>query len=314
MFFLTPTLLLNKNLNENIIEGIYTPGWKAITPSGIDDLISTIDRNQLNTLMVNVKNARGELFYNPETDLAKKIGSQAKTKEGLPRTLNFDYLFEQASKHNLRLIARHVMFWDNNLYDKQENFRLYQNGSQRWVDMTNDDVINYNLSLLEEESKLGFDEIVLDYIRFPTTNKFGSERKKCKVIDEIVEKAREKVNIDLGVQVFGYTAWHHSKAGVGQRIETLQDNVDVIYPMLYPSHFHPKSFGFENPSDYPYEFISMGFENAVKKVKNTKIIPMIQAFWYNPEKIKLQIDAVHDFNMPGYICWNSSGNYEILKK
>ena len=61
MFFLTPTLLLNKNLNENIIEGIYTPGWKAITPSGIDDLISTIDRNQLNTLMVNVKNARGEI-------------------------------------------------------------------------------------------------------------------------------------------------------------------------------------------------------------------------------------------------------------
>lgn len=33
-----------------------------------------------------------------------------------------------------------------------------------------------------------------------------------------------------------------------------------------------------------------------------------------PKDIKALLDAVKDCNMPGSVCWNSTGDYEELKK
>lgn len=300
------------------VKGIYAPGWRAVSKTGIDNLVNFANENNINTFMINVKNVRGELFYPAKNSLAKKIDCQVRTAEGSKRSLYFDYLMEQADKNNIRLIARHAMFWDNNLYDGVEKFRLWMREHKRfdekWVDLRKDEVIDYNLELLQEEQKLGFDEIVLDYIRFPDTNRFGNSEEKCCTIDKIVEKASKAVSsIDFSVQVFGYAAWDYRKAGVGQRVQTLSPHVDIIYPMVYPSHFWPGSLGFENPVEHPYEFVSLGYKEAVKKVKdNTKIMPMIQAFGYLPKNILSQIKAVYDNNMPGFVCWNPTGKYEVL--
>ncbi len=294
-------------------EGIYVPGWKAVSRNSIDRLVNFVRRNGLNTLMIDVKNARGELFYTPRSLLARRIGSQARTRDGRTVSLPMDYLLDLASHHRLKLIARHVMFRDLRLYQAREDFRLWSKGTQQWVDMRQKGVVEYNLDLLTEEKKFGFSEIALDYIRFPATNKFGAGTEKCAIIDSIVRTARETVGKDaeLGVQVFGYTAWHHRKAGVGQRIPTLAPHVDVVYPMLYPSHFWPGSFGFKDPSRHPYEIIAMGYKAAMGQVgTGTRVIPMIQAFRYSREDVRAQLKAVRDLEMPGYICWNSAGAYE----
>lgn len=314
---LFPFNIFSSLKTKNQIKGIYIPGWKAISRKSIDNFIELLDKTEINTLMIDVKNARGEIFYEPRNELALEIDAQAQTSEGHTRKLNLNYLFKKIKNKNVRLIARHVMFRDHHLYKKIPKFRLFGKHNERWVNLMKKEVVDYNLDLLKQESLLGFDEIVLDYIRFPATNNFGTLKEKCGVIDNIVKKIKKNLptNIDLGVQIFGYSAWDHWRAGVGQRISTLAPNVNSIYPMIYPSHFWPGSFGFANPNNYPYEFIVMGYTEAMKKIRDdTKIIPMIQAWGYSPEKISDQISATKDYRMPGYICWNSRGKYQKLEK
>lgn len=312
-----PNIGFSFNWQNSKVKGIYVPGWKAVSKKDINKFLGIVKNTEINTLMIDVKNANGKIFYSPENELAQKIGAQIRTKHEDLRKINIKYLLQKSREKNIRLIGRHVMFRDHLLYDKLKEFRLFRNKYQKWTNIRNQKVVNYNLELLKEESKMGFDEIVLDYIRFPTTNQFGGLIEKCEIIDDIVKQASNEIrhDLDLGVQVFGYSCWHHKKAGVGQRISTLDSNVDIIYPMVYPSHFWKGSFGFKNPSKHPYEFITMSYEQAIKKIKtNTKIIPMIQGFYYSPQDIFAQIKATRDFNMPGYICWNAKGNYQKLIK
>jgi hypothetical protein len=68
-------------------EGIYIPGWKAVSRKSVDRLVNFVRRSRLNTLLIDVKNARGELFYTPQSLLARRIRSQARTRDG--RTVHF---------------------------------------------------------------------------------------------------------------------------------------------------------------------------------------------------------------------------------
>ncbi len=259
--------------------------------------------------MVDIKNVRGELFYHPENSLALEISAQAKTVGKRPRTLDFKTLAR--AKDHVKLIGRHVMFWDNTLYEQRPDLMLFSKGVQHWVDLTKEEVIAYNIELLQQEQELGFDELVLDYVRFPATNKFGTESEKCEVIDNIVARISRELDIPFGLQVFGYTAWDHKKAGVGQRIESLCPYVDAIYPMLYPSHFWKGSFGFSDPSDNPYDIVRLGCLNAKKKIPGTtQLIPMLQAFSYSTEQIEAQIQAVDNAGCDGFVCWNPRGRYK----
>lgn len=289
------------------VRALYVPGWRAISKGSIDAYIETAERLNINTLMIDVKNANGEVFlpYAPEW-------ARAKTAEGYKRSINIAYIREQAPE--LRLIARHVMFRDKALYDHNPELQMMQKGNEFWVDMRKQEVLEYNFQML---SNLGmFDEVVLDYIRFPATQQFGTDEEKCDVIDAVVAEAARSSPVPLGVQVFGYAAWHYKKAGVGQRIQTLAEHADVIWPMIYPSHFWKPSFGYADPSQHPYEFITMGYEAAIKTLgvneHKTEIRPMLQAFRYGNEEMFAELKATRDSNMPGYAWWSPSGTYKLV--
>lgn len=298
--------------------GIYVPGWKGVNRYRIDILMDFMIENNLNTLMIDLKDAHGDLFYEPELELAQKIGAQTTTISGQHRSIYLDYLIESTYKNSIRLIGRHVMFSDKKLYNQMPEFRLKRGHKQYWVDMENAQVIDYNMELIRQESKMGFNEIVLDYIRFPDLQGFGTEDNRCNTIDTIVKMVNDilkEAGVGLGLQIFGYSAWSHNSSNVGQRIETLQLYADTLYPMLYPSHFHKGTLGYEDPNRYPFEIISSGYEAAISKITtNCHIIPMLQSFSYSPENISKQIMAVHSLHMPGYICWNPSGNYSKLSQ
>ncbi|WP_163707480.1 putative glycoside hydrolase [Mangrovibacterium lignilyticum] len=303
-------------LTDIQVRGIYLPGWKGVTRTRIQKVVDFLVANKLNTLMIDVKNALGELFYQPESELALRIGAQVSTIDGHKRSLDLDYLVSESHKRYIRIIARHTMFVDKALYKGVPEFGLAIGHNQYWVDMGDDDVVDYDLELLSQEAKFGFDEIVLDYIRYPDLPGFGKEDDRCDRIDrvaQLVQRILKGANVQLGLQVFGYSAWSHYKSNVGQRIETLQHYADRIYPMLYPSHFYGGTMGFARPEEHPFEIISMGYREAVAKITtDCQIIPMIQGFSYSPEQIAQQIKAVRKQNMPGFISWNPAGNHRKL--
>ncbi len=300
--------------NRNIIRGIYLPGWKVINHSRIDKVIRFCVKNKLNTIVVDLKNAHGEIFFKSQNITAQNIHARAETVDGHKRIIDFKYLDAQVKKYNIKLIGRFVMFRDAKLYAGRPELRLQEN--ETWVDLRKQEVIDYTNSLLDEAADLPVKEIVLDYIRFPDTSGFGSVNYKLDHIESIVKQASETVrakNKAFSVYVFGWVAWD-KRLRIGQKMGRLDPYVDVIYPMIYPSHFYPNSLKFKNPADHPYEIIERGYKAAVKRVKHAKIIPMLQIFWYKPEMVLEEIKSVYINDMPGYMCWNALGRYQLLER
>ena len=99
-------------------------GWKGIGTSSINSTIEQMKRLNLNTILIDVKNAHGELFYEPLQDRAKNL--QVKTGAGHVRKLNIDHLVNQAQKNDIRLVARHVMFRDEGLYMQEPQWQLHK--------------------------------------------------------------------------------------------------------------------------------------------------------------------------------------------
>ncbi len=305
--------LRNKIEQNDIMVAGYFPGWNLVNHQRIDRVMKSCERNGFNAIMVDLKNVRGELFFHPTTFLARYCNVVAKTVDGEQRVIDFEYLSKQAIKHNIRIIGRFVMFRDFKIYKELPEYRI--DSDEKWLDMRNDEVVEYTLSLINEITELPIDEIVLDYIRFPDLDGLGSSLSKRHCIEEIVERVSEvtkETAVDLSIYVFGWVAWDR-KQNIGQSIHSLSPYLDAIYPMLYPSHFYEGSLGYTNPSNHPYRVIEKGYNAAITGAGDTKIFPMIQVFWYSPSMVLEQIKAVYMTEMPGYGCWNATGNYKTVR-
>jgi hypothetical protein len=108
-------------------------------------------------------------------------------------------------------------------------------------------------------------------------------------------------------------AWKTADFGVGQLLETITPHVDVICPMLYPSHFPSGFLGKRNPGDYPLEIMELSMKRM--KSRTGKVIrPWVQGFWYKSGDINAQLDGLSAGGTTGWSVWNPSGNYSTTYK
>ena len=101
------------------------------------------------------------------------------------------------------------------------------------------------------------------------------------------------------------------------------DYVDVICPMLYPSHFEQDFLAFEPAQEPPYRIYRLGtLRNATIARDAVLIRPYVQAFYLNVSYDKLyydkayvqrEIQGVKDGANHGMIFWNNSGRYTDLE-
>ncbi len=168
--------------------------------------------------------------------------------------------------------------------------------------------------------KSGFDEIQLDYIRFPDGSVYYPLKKKYAVIEELLKKFREmtaKSNVKLSADIFGRIVYNQNDL-IGQKLEIFAGYTDVIYPMLYPSHYTGDRQRMSTPGDTVKE----GTVKGLKRVegKSVSIQPYIQAFPYNIQYAKvnleryvaLQITAVEETKARGWVAWNPNGDYSSV--
>lgn len=175
------------------------------------------------------------------------------------------------------------------------------------------------ISHIEEAAKLGFLEVQLDYIRYAdyqSLRKLGLDF-KYKVIDEILTKAEEaaqKNNVYISADLFGRVTLNHNDH-IGQKLEIFGKRMDVLYPMLYPSHYY-----FDNyRTTHPYHTVKEGIANSVERVgDSTRVVGYIQGFHMYVDKsglsfteyIRQQMQAVEDAGGDGWIIWNPYNKYE----
>jgi hypothetical protein len=207
-----------------------------------------------------------------------------------------------------------------------------------WLDPWNQNVWDYNIQLAVEAALLGFDEVNYDYIRFPSLEFSASDKDRLQLsregtaedrfanIASMLERSQRAINgagAYLSVDVFGYVAFQPIDL-IGQSVASMAPHTDYMCPMVYPSHFVPGEFGFDNPAEHPYEIIARSMEAGFKQIdgQRAKLRPWLQDFtliWvpkdqiveYGPDEVRAQIKAVEDSGQSvGWTLYDSSNLYD----
>ena len=138
--------------------------------------------------------------------------------------------------------------------------------------------------------------------------------------------AKEKLepyDVEVSVDIFGYSATLPEAPGIGQNFSKISENVDVISSMIYPSHW-TSYFGIEKPDLEPYELIKEYAKLENKKLAELKTPPVsrpwIQDFtatWlgkgnyipYGKEEVEAQIKALNEEGIDEFLLWNAGNRY-----
>src|SRR5688572_15106412 len=307
-------------------KGILLTGYTA-GGSRFDELVAMIDRTELNAVVIDIKDERGEISWTPRSPQA------AMAAAGRPKILDPEKTIRQLHSKDIYVIGRIVTFQDDYLPRARPDVAardagggLWENHkSLTWLDPYSTEAQDYAISLAIEAIELGFDEIQFDYIRFPTdgdTTKMWlshkDERLPHDVIADFLERAREQIvprGAYLSVDLFGLVALVSDDLGIGQRIEMIAEHVDYISLMLYPSHYNKGEYGIPDPEREPNKTVSLSLADAKRRLEGTgaKLRPWLQDFSlavpYTPVEVRAQIDAVEDAGINEWLLWNARNRY-----
>ena len=128
------------------VKGIYVTGAMAGT-SVMDDLIALVDRTELNTMVIDVKNDDGRVVYEMDTPMVSEIGSSKKLVSDMPG------LIQKCKEHDIYLIARIVAFKDPFLAENRTDLALHDESGNlfrdssglAWVNPYKEEVLEYLL-------------------------------------------------------------------------------------------------------------------------------------------------------------------------
>lgn len=316
-----------------VVRGIYLNKW-VFGRAKFQDLIRLADTTEVNAFVIDVKDATGELTYPSAVPTAIAIGANRS-----PSVRDARARLALLRERGIHAIARIVVARDPLLARGKRDWAIHdQHGGlwidglgEPWVDAFNDSVWIYSAQLAEEAVLLGFDEIQLDYVRFPDEPPARLNRtvyparrdneSKRAAIRRQVGMLRERVGrtgVPFTLDIFGLTGSATTDLGIGQVWEDLASQADVVLPMVYPSHYRRGSYGIAHPNAQPYVTVKRALEDAIKRTRAmdnpATIRPYLQSFSifrvrYTAAEVREQIRASEDLGLMDWVLWNSSGNY-----
>jgi hypothetical protein len=314
------------------VRALYLNAWAAGSSRKLAKLIDIADKTEINSFVIDVKEG-GEISYPSKVKLAIEAGANREYIRNVRR------LLDTLRAHNIYPIARIVVFKDPvlatakpELAVKNKDGTVWKdNKGKAWVDTYNRAVWDYNIALAREAIELGFSEVQWDYIRFtdaPMSYRAravypaAAGRTRQDAVREFMLYSREKLkdlNVPITADVFGLTVSTKGDMGIGQEWEKMIDAVDVILPMVYPSHYIPGNYGLSSPNAYPYRVIYRSMQDAMDRSKPfanaATIRPWLQAFTlgpprYGPAYVRAQIEAVYDAGLTEWVLWSPGSNYD----
>jgi hypothetical protein len=313
------------------IRGVYATAGATADDERFNNLIDMIDRTELNAIVLDIKDSAGIVFYDTDVEMAHEIGA-------VVPTYNVEQRLQQLEERGIYAIARIVIFEDPILAEAREDLAIMDSqeggiwrtfGGLPWVNPYREEVWNYNIDLMKEAVELGFDEIQLDYMRFPSDGPLNradygqesNEETRDQAIADFLRAAYDEIaptHAYLTGDIFGMTLWDPTEGGIGQNLVTVTEHLDYVLPMIYPSHFYEGSMGFDIPNDHPYEVIYQSLEHGAQFLPERlkpKIRPWLQDFTYGPgiqygdHEVREQIRATEDFGASGWMLWNAASSY-----
>jgi hypothetical protein len=315
------------------IRGIYLNAWTAGSSARRGRLIDLVRRTELNSVVIDIKDATGYVSFASEIPLAQEVGATGEIRiRDLPGLLN------ELEEAGVYPIARIVVAKDPILSAARPDLAIQDSAGGPWLDQKevmwlnfhNPEVWDYHLELALEVARAGFPEIQWDYVRFPdapenylsrTVYPGAMGRSKTLAVREFLGYTREALGaqgVQVTADVFGVTTSSRRDVGIGQLWEDFIDQVDAALPMVYPSHYWTGSFGIEEPNAHPYEIVRRALRDAVRRsavVEGAGLTrPWLQDFSlgdppYGSPEVRAQIQATYDAGIEEWILWNSGSRY-----
>lgn len=324
------------------VRGIYVTGHSA-GGSRFEKLLDLVDGTDLNSMVIDIKDDYGNITYKPddESPLASFGKPYMKDPEAVLKTLH---------EHDIYPIARIVVFKDS-VYAEENpelSFRrgenLWRNGrDEAFVSPFQKKVWEHNIEVAKEAAKMGFQDIQFDYVRFPegfenlTSDLSYGRGDYVDVADDVearvqavtdfvayAKKELEPFDVDISVDVFGFTVMVPNSPGIGQDIVKIGEHVDVLSSMIYPSHWGVGNLGIEKPDLKPYQLVKNYAVKEKEKLFRMETPPTsrpwIQDFtasWlgsgyykeYGKAEVEAQIKALNEAGIEEFLVWNPKNTY-----
>jgi hypothetical protein len=322
------------------VRGIYISRATASSKENLEKYAAFVKRNNLNALVIDVKDDEGTMLFKSQTALTYSPNANkdaAYTKEEIKQ------IIFHLKLQGIYLIARIVCFKDPTYARTHMNKAIvYKDTGEPymgvyrvpWASAYDRELWDYNIAVAKEAIEVGFDEIQYDYVRFPELTKDTRERVNLRrpgnetmaeAIYKFLVKSKKELepyNVPLAVDIFGLVPNVIDDLGIGQHWELISNTVDYVCPMVYPSHYANGSFRLPIPDAYPYETVYNSVSDGIIRNRHVpspaRIRPWIQAFtatWvkghitYTEKEIRKQIQALKDLGINEYMLWNASNRY-----
>jgi len=315
------------------VRGIYLNAWTAGSTRRREGLIALARRTEVNSFVIDIKDATGFVSHRTEVPLAREIGATEEI-----RIRDLPGLLDQLKEARIYPIARIVVGKDPLLAEGRPDLAIqdsaggvwFDQDSVRWLNFHDRRVWEYHVELAREVVRAGFPEIQWDYVRFPDAPEAlrarsvfpGSDgRTRAEAIRAFLGFSREALGREgalVTADVFGVTTSYRRDVGIGQVWESFIDQVDAALPMVYPSHYWTGSFGFEKPNAFPYEVVRRAMRDAVSRSALVEgagtVRPWLQDFTlgeprYGAPEVRAQIQGAYDAGVEEWILWNPGSRY-----
>ncbi len=321
------------------VKGIYMTGNTVGYAERFNKLIDMVKTTEINAVVIDVKDDSGMMTYASDLPDVAFTGANGKA-----RIKDIDAVMKVLRENDIYAIARVVTFKDRRAGDKYADLSVKNKSGGIWRDRNgmswlnpyNKDSWDYIVNIAEEAAIKGFNEIQFDYVRFPTDGNtkiidYGSSaagKSKAEAIAEFLSYGRERLSkkgVVVSADVFGLVTTSANDMHIGQHLESIAGSVDVICPMVYPSHYGKGSYGVAEPDFEPYKIVNRSMTVAQERISAMKgtegravLRPWLQDFTasylerykrYGLAEVRAQIDATYDSGAGEWLLWNAGNIY-----
>lgn len=314
-----PTALRPRPLPVEV-RGVHVTAALASLPGKLEEY-AALTRHGLNTIQLDVKDEGGVVAFRPAgVPLAREVGAVRSLYD--PRSA-----VQLLHRRGVYVIGRVVVFQDPVVARARPDLAVRRRGGGIWTTSAGLGWLNpydrrnwdYAVGVAAAAARAGFDEIMLDYVRFPSDGDVAAavypgrtSVPRGELIADFAAYAQRRL-APLGVRIstalFGLSATRDLR--IGQVPAWISQHVDHVNPMAYPVLYGGGELGLSNPSAEPGEtvFRTLVDFRAQMKGSRAQLIPWIQDWDYAPEQVRQQIEATRLQGAKGYLLWNARGLY-----
>lgn len=312
------------------VRGIYLTSWTAGSRN-MSRIYNLIETTSINAVVIDIKDATGRLSYQPLDQNLRALGV------GTNRIARLPELISKLHKNGVYVIGRVQVFQDpffaalypEEAYRNTSTLEVWKDHKGiSWLRANSQKTWEYTVAIAKDAYAQGFDEINVDYVRFPSDGNLSlldkttfrqSRTDTLEGFFQYLDTEIRTAGIPLSADIFGLTMSAKGDLGIGQIVEKIAPYVDYVCPMIYPSHYAVGSFGYQSPSEYPYEIISRALKDGSRKLNAMgenpkKLRPWLQDFdllgvTYDAEKVSAQINASSEQGIDSWLLWDPRNIY-----